>query len=154
MHPILYLHLNFVCSFLIKQQIDWLDSTRLYFQLSTTWVPGRPGRNLVSTLRTRATCKYPRSTPAHNLTVSYSRPDPRFISFKKEGSVGIRLTGGNDVGIFVTAVQPGSPAAQQGLQPGDKIIKVRSEVGTTTTGGGEGWRWWWRPARQPMFHSF
>ena len=52
------------------------------------------------------------------------RPDPRFISFQKEGSVGIRLTGGNDVGIFVTAVQPGSPAAQQGLQPGDKIIKV------------------------------
>ena len=52
------------------------------------------------------------------------RPDPRFISFKKEGSVGIRLTGGNDVGIFVTAVQPGSPAAQQGLTPGDKIIKV------------------------------
>merc|ERR1719458_1988250 len=51
-------------------------------------------------------------------------PDPRFISFQKEGSVGIRLTGGNDVGIFVTAVQPGSPAAQQGLQPGDKIIKV------------------------------
>lgn len=51
-------------------------------------------------------------------------PDPRFISFRKEGSVGIRLTGGNDVGIFVTAVQPGSPAAQQGLQPGDKIIKV------------------------------
>ena len=52
------------------------------------------------------------------------RPDPRFISFKKEGSVGIRLTGGNDVGIFVTAVQPGSPAAVQGLTPGDKIIKV------------------------------
>ena len=52
------------------------------------------------------------------------RPDPRFISFKKSGSVGIRLTGGNEVGIFVTAVQPGSPAAQQGLQPGDKILKV------------------------------
>jgi tight junction protein 1 len=51
-------------------------------------------------------------------------PDPRFISFQKAGSVGIRLTGGNDVGIFVTAVQPGSPAAQQGLQPGDKILKV------------------------------
>jgi hypothetical protein len=43
-------------------------------------------------------------------------PDPRFISFQKNGSVGIRLTGGNEVGIFVTAVQPGSPAAQQGLQ--------------------------------------
>ena len=60
------------------------------------------------------------------VTVFLLRPDPRFISFKKEGSVGIRLTGGNDVGIFVTAVQPGSPAAVQGLTPGDKIIKVTS----------------------------
>ena len=60
------------------------------------------------------------------VTGSLPRPDPRFISFKKEGSVGIRLTGGNDVGIFVTAVQPGSPAAVQGLTPGDKIIKVTS----------------------------
>ncbi|XP_050526254.1 tight junction protein ZO-1 isoform X2 [Daktulosphaira vitifoliae] len=51
-------------------------------------------------------------------------PDPRFITFQKEGSVGIRLTGGNEVGIFVTAVQPGSPAFAQGLQPGDKILKV------------------------------
>ena len=41
--------------------------------------------------------------------------------------MGIRLTGGNDVGIFVTAVQPGSPAAVQGLTPGDKIIKVTSD---------------------------
>lgn len=38
--------------------------------------------------------------------------------------MGIRLTGGNEVGIFVTAVQPGSPASLQGLQPGDKILKV------------------------------
>ncbi|CAG9812618.1 unnamed protein product, partial [Phaedon cochleariae] len=51
-------------------------------------------------------------------------PDARFITFHKEGSVGIRLTGGNHVGIFVTAVQPGSPASLQGLQPGDKILKV------------------------------
>lgn len=28
------------------------------------------------------------------------------------------------MGIFVTAVQPGSPASLQGLQPGDKILKV------------------------------
>lgn len=52
------------------------------------------------------------------------RPEPRFISFQKDGSVGIRLTGGNEVGVFVTAVQPGSPASLQGLQPGDKILKV------------------------------
>ncbi|XP_065338981.1 tight junction protein ZO-1-like isoform X6 [Cloeon dipterum] len=51
-------------------------------------------------------------------------PDPRYITFQKESSVGIRLTGGNEAGIFVTAVQPGSPASLQGLQPGDKIIKV------------------------------
>ncbi|GBM98675.1 Tight junction protein ZO-1 [Araneus ventricosus] len=52
------------------------------------------------------------------------QPEPRFISFQKDGSVGIRLTGGNEVGVFVTAVQPGSPASLQGLQPGDKILKV------------------------------
>lgn len=46
------------------------------------------------------------------------------MAFQKEGSVGIRLIGGNEVGIFVTAVQPGSPAALQGLQPADKILKV------------------------------
>lgn len=50
--------------------------------------------------------------------------EPRYISFQKEGSVGIRLTGGNETGIFVTAVQPGSPASLQGLQLGDKILKV------------------------------
>lgn len=50
----------------------------------------------------------------------------RYIAFQKEGSVGIRLTGGNEVGIFVTAVQPGSPAYQQGLQVADKILKANN----------------------------
>lgn len=50
--------------------------------------------------------------------------EPRYISFQKEGSVGIRLIGGNETGIFVTAAQPGSPAALQGLEVGDKILKV------------------------------
>ncbi|XP_053214787.1 tight junction protein ZO-1-like isoform X2 [Panonychus citri] len=53
--------------------------------------------------------------------------EPRLISFKKEGSVGIRLTGGNQVGIFVCAIQPGSPASLQGLQTGDKLLKVNSK---------------------------
>lgn len=56
--------------------------------------------------------------------VQTNRTEPRFVSFKKEGSVGIRLTGGNEVGIFVTAVQPKSQAQLQGLIPGDKILKV------------------------------
>lgn len=50
------------------------------------------------------------------------------MSFKKEGSVGIRLTGGNEAGIYVTAVQPGSQAQLQGLIPGDKILKVRDSL--------------------------
>ena len=58
------------------------------------------------------------------INVFHCRPDPRYVSFQKEGSVGIRLTGGNEAGIFVTAVQPGSAASLQGLQPGDKILKV------------------------------
>ena len=58
-----------------------------------------------------------------NVIFCYS-PDPRFISFQKNGSVGIRLTGGNEVGIFVTAVQPGSPAAQQGLQVDNLFQKI------------------------------
>ncbi|XP_047738388.1 tight junction protein ZO-2 [Hyalella azteca] len=53
-----------------------------------------------------------------------SVPEPRYVSFRKEGSVGIRLTGGNEVGIFVTAVQPGSQAQLQGIVPGDKVLKV------------------------------
>lgn len=60
------------------------------------------------------------------MAFNFCSPDARFITFHKEGSVGIRLTGGNFVGIFVTAVQPGSPASLQGLQPGDKILKVGS----------------------------
>ncbi|XP_050682383.1 tight junction protein ZO-1 isoform X3 [Leptidea sinapis] len=50
--------------------------------------------------------------------------EPRLISFQKEGSVGLRLCGGNRSGVFVSGVQPGSPAALQGLQPADKILKV------------------------------
>jgi hypothetical protein len=50
----------------------------------------------------------------------------RFISFQKDGSVGIRLTGGNLVGIFVTAVQPSSESCLQGLQAGDKILKANN----------------------------
>ena len=46
---------------------------------------------------------------------NYSAAEPRNISFQKNGSVGIRLTGGNEVGIFVSAVQPGSSAADQGM---------------------------------------
>ncbi|CBY21340.1 unnamed protein product [Oikopleura dioica] len=49
---------------------------------------------------------------------------PRQIIFIKAKNVGIRLAGGNDVGIFVASVQEGSPAAQQGLKMGDQLLEV------------------------------
>ncbi|KAJ0172143.1 hypothetical protein K1T71_012116 [Dendrolimus kikuchii] len=60
------------------------------------------------------------------LTNQRNKPpsEPRLISFQKEGSVGLRLCGGNRSGVFVSGVQPTSPAALQGLQPADKILKV------------------------------
>lgn len=51
--------------------------------------------------------------------------DQNHISFVKEGSVGLRLVGGNDVGIFVGGVQPNSPAQKQGMKEGDQILEVR-----------------------------
>ncbi len=50
--------------------------------------------------------------------------DQNHVSFVKEGSVGLRLVGGNDIGIFVGGVQPNSPAQKQGMQEGDQILEV------------------------------
>ncbi|XP_064030917.1 tight junction protein ZO-3 isoform X4 [Pogoniulus pusillus] len=52
--------------------------------------------------------------------------DCRVVHFVKAKSVGLRLAGGNDVGIFVSGVQEGSPAASQGLQEGDQILQVNT----------------------------
>lgn len=60
---------------------------------------------------------YPASTPGYS-------SDVRTVSFVKEGSVGLRLVGGNDVGIFVGGVQPNSPAYDQGMKEGDQIMQV------------------------------
>nr|XP_033812599.1 tight junction protein ZO-3 isoform X2 [Geotrypetes seraphini]XP_033812600.1 tight junction protein ZO-3 isoform X2 [Geotrypetes seraphini] len=51
-------------------------------------------------------------------------PDPKLVQFMKEGSIGLRLAGGNDVGIFVAAVQEGSPASREGIKEGDQILQV------------------------------
>lgn len=45
---------------------------------------------------------------------------------KEGGSVGVRVIGGNEIGIFVSAVQAGSPAAAKGVRTGDKILRVIS----------------------------
>lgn len=46
------------------------------------------------------------------------------VRFTKGDSVGLRLAGGNDVGIFVAGIQEGTSAEQEGLQEGDQILKV------------------------------
>uniref|UniRef100_A0A8C2V9D5 Tight junction protein 3 n=1 Tax=Chinchilla lanigera TaxID=34839 RepID=A0A8C2V9D5_CHILA len=51
-------------------------------------------------------------------------PDTRVVRFPKGANIGLRLAGGNDVGIFVSGVQPGSPAEGQGIQEGDQILQV------------------------------
>uniref|UniRef100_A0A9J8B336 Tight junction protein 3 n=1 Tax=Cyprinus carpio carpio TaxID=630221 RepID=A0A9J8B336_CYPCA len=61
--------------------------------------------------------------PENHSRYKYSS-DQNHVSFVKEGSVGLRLVGGNDVGIFVGGVQPNSPAQRQGMQEGDQILEV------------------------------
>ncbi|XP_069481875.1 tight junction protein ZO-2-like isoform X2 [Ambystoma mexicanum] len=51
----------------------------------------------------------------------------RMMRFKKGDSVGLRLTGGNDVGIFVAGLQEGSAAELEGLQEGDQLLKVNDQ---------------------------
>ncbi|XP_070688354.1 tight junction protein ZO-3 isoform X1 [Pempheris klunzingeri] len=73
----------------------------------------------------------PTEEPIYSLPPdSYPTPNPGYssdihtVSFVKEGSVGLRLVGGNDVGIFVGGVQPNSPAYDEGMQEGDQILQV------------------------------
>lgn len=48
----------------------------------------------------------------------------RSVMFARENGIGIRLAGGNRVGLFICDVQYNSPAERAGLRIGDKIIKV------------------------------
>ncbi|XP_074783899.1 tight junction protein ZO-3 [Athene noctua] len=70
-------------------------------------------------------CRSPHASPAARAAHKdrYSS-DSRVVHFVKGKSVGLRLAGGNDVGIFVSSVQEGSPADSQGVQEGDQILQV------------------------------
>ncbi|TKR93669.1 hypothetical protein L596_008082 [Steinernema carpocapsae] len=72
--------------------------------------------------------------PIHPQQIPNSpRRDVRVVRFRKMGSLGIRVIGGNQVGIFVSLVQEESPAALHGIRLGDRIISVndRSMRGVT-----------------------
>lgn len=53
------------------------------------------------------------------------------VRFQKGESVGLRLAGGNDVGIFIASVQEDSPAEMEGLRAGDQIMKVLMKTSPT-----------------------
>lgn len=59
-----------------------------------------------------------------NSALFLSRPSMKLVKFRKGESVGLRLAGGNDVGIFVAGVLEDSPAAKEGLEEGDQILRV------------------------------
>ncbi|KAJ7394022.1 Tight junction protein ZO-2 [Desmophyllum pertusum] len=50
------------------------------------------------------------------------RGDARLVAFRKSGSLGIQVSGGNKSGIFVAAVKEGSPAYNEGLRKGDQVL--------------------------------
>ncbi|XP_075431960.1 tight junction protein 1 isoform X7 [Ascaphus truei] len=65
---------------------------------------------------------FPNSTHEDGLL----RPSMKLVKFRKGDSVGLRLAGGNDVGIFVAGVLDDSPAAKEGLEEGDQILRVNN----------------------------
>ncbi|XP_060037938.1 tight junction protein ZO-3 isoform X2 [Erinaceus europaeus] len=94
----------------------------------------RPGRQWESPVDSR-TVSEPDSPlpPSHNVYQVPGRqiqedrgysPDSRVVRFCKGANVGLRLAGGNDLGIFVSGVQPGGPAEGHGIQEGDQILQV------------------------------
>ncbi|XP_051975178.1 tight junction protein ZO-1-like isoform X6 [Xyrauchen texanus] len=70
----------------------------------------------------------PADAPVPSVTHDDSilRPSMKLVKFKKGESVGLRLVGGNDVGIFVAGVLEDSPAAKEGLEEGDQILRVNN----------------------------
>ncbi|KAK7805119.1 hypothetical protein U0070_002041 [Myodes glareolus] len=69
--------------------------------------------------------RYQEETPEIKMGVGC--PNTKMVRFKKGDSVGLRLAGGNDVGIFVAGIQEGTSAEQEGLQEGDQILKVNTQ---------------------------
>ncbi|KAM6395971.1 tight junction protein ZO-3 [Rhynochetos jubatus] len=70
-------------------------------------------------------CHGPHASPAAQAACKDRHSaDSRVVHFVKAKSVGLRLAGGNNVGIFVSSVQEGSPADSQGVREGDQILQV------------------------------
>ena len=53
----------------------------------------------------------------------HGRCEPRLLRpvLHRTGVLGVRLVGGNAVGIFIHSIEPGSPASDVGIQRGDQV---------------------------------
>ncbi|XP_030365626.1 tight junction protein ZO-3 [Strigops habroptila] len=91
-----------------------------------TTVGNAPGPDLLGAMEGDGRRSPHASPSAHTAHKDGYNAGSRVVHFVKAKSVGLRLAGGNDVGIFVSAVQEGSPAASQGIQEGDQILQVNS----------------------------
>uniref|UniRef100_A0A5G2QVM1 Tight junction protein 3 n=2 Tax=Sus scrofa TaxID=9823 RepID=A0A5G2QVM1_PIG len=87
---------------------------------------GKTGSSLSDSLRQRSYDIYrvPSRQSMEDHGTRTPCPDLRVVHFIKGTNIGLRLAGGNDVGIFVSGVQAGSPADGQGIQEGDEILQV------------------------------
>ena len=54
-------------------------------------------------------------------------PEPRTVSFHSDGKIGVKIVGGNKDGIFISAVEGGSPAENNGITEGDLIISINND---------------------------
>lgn len=64
------------------------------------------------------------TTTASNSSTVYEE-EPRYVTLHmdKSKNLGIKLFGGNKVGIFVHDVHPGSPSDDAGIRKGDQILE-------------------------------
>ena len=67
-------------------------------------------------------------SPARDNNRTFADPDMREVSIHKTSrSLGIRLEGGNDAGIFIANIQQNSAAEGKGLMIGDRILEINGK---------------------------
>ena len=78
---------------------------------------------------------------------NYDRCSTRLLRpvLQRTGVLGVRLVGGNAVGIFIHSIEPGSPASDVGIQRGDQVgirnfIKTVKWSTNSISGPGIQWR--------------
>uniref|UniRef100_A0A8C1MUU9 Tight junction protein 2b (zona occludens 2) n=1 Tax=Cyprinus carpio TaxID=7962 RepID=A0A8C1MUU9_CYPCA len=91
-----------------------------------SYSPQDDQRSRQSDLSSHSSNDVARENQIPNSLPLFLRPNTVMVSFQKGESVGLRLAGGNDVGIFIAGVQEGSPAEEEGLRVGDQIMKVNN----------------------------